>query len=51
MPNNTKDNNGGKSHPTKNATGGNKTGQSGPADKKSGSPAGSQGKGEKKTTP
>jgi hypothetical protein len=52
MPQNTKDNTGGKSHPVKDsgATGG-KTNGGGKADKKSGSPGGSQNKGEKKTTP
>lgn len=51
MPQNTKDSKGGKDHPvkdtgTKSATKPDK----GSADKKSGSPAGSQNKGEKKTT-
>ncbi len=52
MPQNTKDSNGGKSHPVKNtgANGGNASGK-GRADQKSGSPVGSQNKGEKKTTP
>jgi hypothetical protein len=51
MPQNTKDNNGGKSAPVKDtgANGGSATGK-GKADQKSGSPAGSQNKGEKKTT-
>lgn len=51
MPNNSKDSNGGKSHSHKDTSGGNKTGKSGPANEKPGSPTGSQGKGEKKTTP
>lgn len=51
MPQNTKDNSGGKSHPVKDTgANGGKAGQ-GSADKKQGSPAGSQNKGQKKTTP
>lgn len=52
MPQNTKDSKGGKSHPTKD-TGANpgKHAGKGSADQRSGSPAGSQNKGEKKTTP
>ena len=52
MPQNTKDSQGGKTSPVKD-TGANpgKTGGKGTADNKAGSPAGSQNKGEKKTTP
>lgn len=52
MPQNSTDNKGGKSHPVKDsgANGGSPQDKA-PADKKSGSPAGSQNKGEKKTTP
>ncbi|MDB5966910.1 MAG: hypothetical protein JWQ72_3410 [Polaromonas sp.] len=52
MPQNTKDNHGGKSHPAKDtgSKGGKKAG-TGKADAKAGSPTGSQNKGEKKTTP
>ena len=52
MPQNTKDNNGGKIHSTqKTAANGGKSSDQGKADKKSTSPVGSQNKGEKKTTP
>ncbi len=52
MPQNTKDSNGGKNQPAKN-TGANpgKHAGKGSADQKSGPPAGSQNKGEKRTTP
>lgn len=52
MPQNTKDSQGGKNKPVKD-TGANpgKRDGKGSADNKSGSPAGSQNKGEKKTTP
>ena len=51
MPQNTKDNNGGKSSPVKDtAPKGGITGGNGKADQKVGSPAGSQNKGKKKTT-
>ena len=52
MPQNTKDTKGGKNQPVKDtgANGGKRT-DKGSADNKSGSPAGSQNKGEKKTTP
>jgi hypothetical protein len=52
MPQNTKDNHGGKNQPVKD-TGANgaKRSDKGSADTKAGSPAGSQNKGEKKTTP
>ena len=52
MPQNTKDSKGGKSHPTQDsgANAGKSSGD-GKAEKKSGSPVGSQNKGEKKTTP
>lgn len=52
MPQNTKDSQGGKNHPVK-ETGASdaKKSDKGAADQKSGSPAGSQNKGEKKTTP
>ena len=52
MPQNTKDNKGGKNQPVKDtAASGAKRSDAGRADSKSGSPAGSQNKGEKKTTP
>lgn len=52
MPQNTKDSNGGKTHPVKDTgSNGTKKSDTGSADQKSGSPAGSQNKGEKKTTP
>jgi hypothetical protein len=52
MPQNTKDSKGGKSQPVKDTGGkGGTTSAKGSADAKSGSPAGSQNKGEKKTTP
>lgn len=51
MPNNSKDSNGGKTHPSKPSDTENKTGKSGAADHKSWSPTGSHGKGEKKTAP
>lgn len=52
MPQNTKDSNGGKNKPVKeNATSGGKRSDKGSADNKTSSPAGSQNKGEKKTTP
>ncbi len=52
MPQNTKDNQGGKNHPVKETSGrGGGTKRSGKADQKAGSPAGSTNKGEKKTTP
>lgn len=52
MPQNTKDNKGGKTHPPK-ESGANspKTAGKGPADSKAASPTGSHNKGEKKTTP
>lgn len=53
MSQNAKDSKGGKTHPVKDTadgSGSKKSGQ-GAADHKSGSPAGSQNKGEKKTTP
>lgn len=52
MPQNTKDSKGGKDKPVKDtaSTGGKRT-DKGSADNKSSSPAGSQNKGEKKTTP
>lgn len=52
MPQNTKDNKGGKSHPVNNTgANGGKRNHKGSADDKSGSPAGFQNKGQKKTTP
>lgn len=52
MPQNTKDSKGGKTAPTKDTgTSAGKTAGKGKADAKSSSPAGSQNKGEKKTTP
>lgn len=52
MPQNTKDSNGGKNKPVKETeSNGGRATDKGPADNKSGSPAGSQNKGEKKTTP
>lgn len=52
MPQNTKDNNGGKNHPVKDtAASGAKRVVKGSADNKPNSPGGSQNKGEKKTTP
>ncbi len=52
MPQNTKDSHDGKSAPVKDTgANGGKTGGQGKADQKPGSPAGSQNKGEKKTTP
>lgn len=52
MSQNTKDSNGGKSHLAKDTgTKDAKKSDKGSADQKSGSPAGSQNKGEKKTTP
>ena len=52
MPQNTKDNNGGKNHPVKDTAGtGGKHPEKGGSDRKSDSPTGSQNKGEKKTTP
>ena len=52
MPQNTKDSKGGKTHPVKDtADSGGKKSDKGSADDKSGSPTGSQNKGEKKTTP
>jgi hypothetical protein len=52
MPQNTKDNNGGKNQPVKDTSAnGGKRSDKGSADKNSGSPGGSQNKGEKKTTP
>jgi len=52
MPQNTKDSKGGKNKPVTDTSpiGGKRT-DKGSADNKSGSPAGSQNKGEKKTTP
>ena len=51
MPQNTKDNKGGKNHPVKDTGAGGKHAGKGKADNKPGSPVGSQNKGEKKTTP
>ena len=52
MPQNSKDSNGGKTHPVKEtADGGGKKSDKGTADKNPGSPTGSHNKGEKKTTP
>ena len=51
MPQNTKDSSGGKSQPVKETSGNGGTGSKGSADRKPNSPAGSQNKGEKKTTP
>ena len=52
MPQNTKDSKGGKNQPAKDtAANGGKRSANEPAESKSGSPAGSQNKGEKKTTP
>ena len=52
MPQNTKDSSGGNSHPVKDTgTKGGTTSKKGSADSKPTSPAGSQNKGEKKTTP
>ena len=52
MPQNSKDSNGGKSHPTKDTGAhGAKQDDKGSADHKSDSPTGSHNKGEKKTTP
>ena len=52
MPQNTKDNKGGKNHPVKDTKpNGGKHPDKGLADNKSGSPTGPQNKGEKKTTP
>ena len=52
MPQNTKDSNGGKNQPAKDTgTHGAKRSDKGSADNKTGSPAGSQNKGERKTTP
>ena len=52
MPQNTKDSNGGKNKPvTDTGLNGGKRTDKGSADNKSRSPAGSQNKGEKKTTP
>ena len=52
MPQNTKDSNGGKSHPTKETgANGEKKDNKDSADRKSDSPTGSHNKGEKKTTP
>ena len=52
MPQNTKDSKGGKTAPVKDTgSSAGKTSGQGRADAKAGSPAGSQNKGEKKTTP
>ena len=52
MPQNSKDSKGGKPHPVKETSqSGGKNPGKGSADQKTGSPAGSQTKGEKKTTP
>ena len=52
MPQNTKDSKGGKNKPVKDThPSGGKRADKGSADNKSGSPTGSQNKGEKKTTP
>ena len=52
MPQNTKDNKGGKSHPAKDTgANGGKVAGTGKADQNPRSPGGSQNKGEKKTTP
>lgn len=52
MPQNTKDSKGGKNQPVKDtAASGGKRSDKGAADRKTGSPVGSQNKGEKKTTP
>ena len=52
MPQNIKDSNGGKTKPAERAASNHsKRNEKGRADNKSGSPAGSQDKGEKKTTP
>lgn len=52
MPQNTKDNNGGKTHKVKDTSpNGGKHPEKDPTGRKSDSPTGSQNKGEKKTTP